>query len=262
MTLKQILLGVVIVAALGGAGLFILDNTLFAPVPVNTGLPVAPTLPAPTTPPTEPPANPTSAAPVDRPGAAPTEPPAAPEASGARLYRIDAAQSEVRYEVGETLFRNNRFQTAIGRTKGVAGDVLVDFAQPSNSQIGEIVIDVSQFTSDETRRDNYIRRDGLQSSQYPYARFVPHSIEGLPDQVVPGEDLTFTIAGDLTVKETTLPVTWIVTLRVEDDRLVGSAASEILMSDFGVGPIQVATLVTEDLVKLHFDFVAVPVEGS
>jgi len=33
------------------------------------------------------------------------------------------------------------------------------------------------------------------------------------------------------------------------------------MSDFGVGPIQVATLVTEDLVKLHFDFVATPVEG-
>ena len=42
MTLKQILFGVVIVAALGGVGLFILDNTLFAPAPVNTGLPVAP----------------------------------------------------------------------------------------------------------------------------------------------------------------------------------------------------------------------------
>jgi len=260
-TLKQILLGVVIVAALGGVGLFILDNTLFAPAPVNTGLPVAPTLAAPTTAPAEPPANPTSAAPVDQPGAAPTEPPAVPEASGARLYRIDAAQSEVRYEVGETLFRNNRFQTAIGRTKGVAGDMLVDFAQPSNSQIGEIVIDVSQFTSDETRRDNYIRREGLQSSRYPYARFVTRSIEGLPDQVAPGQEVTLTIHGDLTVKETTLPVTWILTLHAEDDRLAGSAATEILMSDFGVGPIQVATLVTEDLVKLHFDFVATPVEG-
>ncbi len=253
MTLKQILLGVVIVAALGGVGLFILDNTLFAPVLVNTGLPIAPTLAAPATAPAELPAAPTEAS------SASTQPPAN-ETAGARLYRIDAAQSEVRYEVGETLFRNNRFQTAIGRTKGVAGDVRVDFAQPSNSQIGEIVIDVSQFTSDETRRDNYIRRDGLQSAQYPYARFVTRSIEGLPDQVAPGEDLTFTIAGDLTVKETTLPVTWIVTLRVEDDRLVGSAATEILMSDFGVGPIQVATLVTEDQVKLYFDFVATPVE--
>jgi polyisoprenoid-binding protein YceI len=262
-SLKRILIGVVILAALGGVGLFILDRTIFAPVQVNTGVPIAPTLAAPTTASTELPA-----APTNQPAAAPTiassapTPPAANDTPGARVYRIDAAQSEVRYEVGETLFRNNRFQTAIGRTSGVAGDVLVDFAQPSNSQIGEIVIDVSQFTSDETRRDNYIRREGLQSSQYPYARFVPRSIEGLPDQAAPGEDLTFTLVGDLTVKETTLPVTWIVTLRVEDDRLVGSAATEILMSDFGVGPIQVASLVTEDLVKLHFDFVAAPVEGS
>jgi len=261
-SLKRILIGVVILAALGSVALFILDRTIFAPVQANTGAPIAPTLAAPTTAPTELPA-----APTDQPAAAPTEAssaptqPAANDTLSARVYRIDAAQSEVRYEVGETLFRNNRFQTAIGRTKGVAGDVLVDFAQPSNSQIGEIVIDVSQFTSDESRRDNFIRREGLQSSQYPYAHFVARSIEGLPDQVAPGEDVTFTVDGDLTVKETTLPVTWIVTLRVEDDRLVGSAATEILMSDFGVGPIQVASLVTEDLVKLYFDFVAMPVEG-
>jgi len=254
-SLKRILIGVVILAALGGVGLFILDRTIFAPVQVNTGVPVAPTLTAPTTAPTELPA-----ALADQPAAASTQP-TANNTFGARVYRIDAAQSEVRYEVGETLFRNNRFQTAIGRTKGVAGDVLVDFAQPSNSQIGEIVIDVSQFTSDETRRDNYIRRDGLQSAQYPYTRFVTRSIEGLPDQVAPGQEVTLTIHGDLTVKETTLPVTWILTLRVDDDRLAGSAATEILMSDFGVGPIQVATLVTEDLVKLYFDFVATPVEG-
>ena len=262
MSLKRILIGVVILAALGSVALFILDRTIFAPVQANTGAPIAPTLAAPTTAPTELPA-----APTDQPAAAPTEAssaptqPAANDTLSARVYRIDAAQSEVRYEVGETLFRSNTFQIAIGRTKGVAGDVLVDFAQPSNSQIGEIVIDVSQFTSDESRRDNYIRRDGLQSSRYPFARFVPRSIEGLPDQVAPGEDVAFAVAGDLTVKETTLPVTWIVTLRVEDDRLVGSAATEILMSDFGVGPIQVAALVTEDLVKLFFDFVATPVEG-
>ena len=92
------------------------------------------------------------------------------------------AQSEARYEVGETFFQGNRFVMAIGRTKGIAGDVLVDFANPANSQIGTIVIDVSQLTSDENRRDNYIRNNGLESSKYPQATFVPTKIEGTAGQ--------------------------------------------------------------------------------
>ena len=254
MTIKRILFGVLSLAVLGGATLFVLDQTIFAPVAVSTGVPVAPTLSAPEA--TQPAPSAASTA------AAPTEPVADTTGTNAVVYRIDAAQSEVRYEVGETLFnQNNRFNLAVGRTQGIAGDVRVNFAQPSNSQIGEIVIDVSQFRSDEARRDNFIRRTGLESSRYPYASFVTQAIAGLPAQVAIGDQVTFSISGDLTVKATTLPVTWNVTLTLEDGRLVGSASTEFMMSDFGVGPIQLPMLATEDLVKLFFDFVAMPVEG-
>lgn len=246
-----------IVIMLGGAGLFILDRTIFAPVAVSTALPVAPTLAVPTTAASQP----GSAAPTDAPAATPAGSDAG--ASGdVKLYRIDASQSEVRYEVGETLFnQNNRFNVAVGRTKGIAGDILVNFAQPSSSQIGEIVIDVSQFTSDESRRDNFIRRNGLQSSRYPTARFVATAIDGLPAQVAVGDQVTFTISGDLTVKETMRSVTWNITLMLEEGRLVGSASTEILLSDFGAGPLQLPMLATEDQAKLFLDFVALPVEG-
>ena len=254
MTLRRIVFGFVVLAALGGGALFVLDRTIFAPVAVSTGAPVAPTLAVPA--PTQPAAAPTEAS------TAPAESSTGASEAGAVLYRIDAAQSEVRYEVDETLFnQNNRLNTAIGRTRGIAGDVLIDFAQPSNSQIGEIVIDVSQFTSDQSRRDNYIRRSGLESSRYPYARFVTQAIEGLPERVAVGDQVTFTISGDMTVRETARPVTWNVTLRLEDGRVAGSASTEILMSDFGVGPIRLPILATEDLVKLFLDFVAMPVEG-
>ena len=255
MMLKRILIGVLILAALGGVTLFVLDRTIFAPVAVSTGAPVAPTLAVPT------PTKPASTS-ADAATATPAQASTGSNSSGVQLYRIDAAQSEVRYEVGETFFnQNNRFNLAIGRTRGVAGDLLVDFAQPSNSQIGEIVIDVSQFASDESRRDNYIRRSGLESSRYPTAHFVTRALEGLPAQVAVGDQMTFSISGDLTVKETTRPVTWNVTLALEQGRLVGSASTEILMSDFGVGPLQLPILATEDQVKLFFDFVAMPVEG-
>ena len=256
MTFKRILIGLVVVIVLGGASLFILDRTIFAPVEVSTAAPLAPTLAAPTTAPTGAP----TTAPASAANSPTTESSSAsvPDPAAEQLYRIDLAQSEVRYEVNETIFRDNRLNTAIGRTKGVAGEIRVNFAQPSQSQIGEIVIDISQFTSDESRRDNFIRRQGLESATYPQATFKPTSISGLPDKVAVGDDLKFTIAGDLTVKQATKPVTCDVELKVSDKQLTGTASTQILMSDFGVGPIRIPLLATEDQVKLIFDFVAVP----
>jgi polyisoprenoid-binding protein YceI len=248
---KKILIGVAIVAILGAATLFILDRTIWAPVAVNNALPVAPTLVASApTKASSPSGSPTSAAPVATVSTGNT--------SSQTVYHIDAAQSEVHYEVNETLFdQNNRLNTAIGRTKGIAGDILVDFTTPSNSQIGTIVIDVSQFKSDENRRDNFIRRNGLQSGQYPTAKFETTSIEGLPASVKVGDKLSFKITGNLTVKTTTKSVTWNVTLDVQAGQLVGSAQTQILLSDYSAGPITLGFLQTEDQAKLVFDIVAV-----
>jgi polyisoprenoid-binding protein YceI len=254
MMLKKVVIAVVVIAVIGAVGLFILDRTIFAPAAVSTAVPVAPTIAAPT---------PAAAQPTQPPAANEAAQPqattaAAPAAGAAVVYRIDAGQSEARYEVGETFLRDNRFATAIGRTKGIAGDVLVDFANPANSQIGAIVIDVSQLTSDEGRRDNFIRNNALESATYPQATFKPTKIEGLPASAKPGDQLTLKVTGDLTVKQTTKPVTFDVTLTANQDKLTGSAATEILLSDFGAGPIQLAVLQTEDKAKLAFDFVALP----
>ena len=256
--LKKVVIGLVIVAVLGGAALFVLDRTLFASTTVSTAAPIAPTIAAPvqaaaTTAPTAAPQSATPAADPTQPAAVPAAP-----ASDAKLYRIDAAQSEARYEVGETFFQDNRFATAIGRTKGVAGDILINTAEPAKSQIGDIVIDISQFKSDESRRDNFIRNNGLESAKYPQATFKTTAIDGLPAAVNAGDEVSFTMTGDLTVKQTTKPVTWQVTLKLTDQGLTGSASTQIKMSDFAVGPIKLAFLETEDDVKLFFDFVAMP----
>jgi polyisoprenoid-binding protein YceI len=213
----------------------------------------APTAAAPTAPSvaTEP-----AAAPATGDSTATMEAPAAP-AADAQVYRIDPAQSEARYEVDETFFAGNRIATAIGRTSGVSGDITIDFAQPANSRIGQIEIDVSQLTSDENRRDNFLRNmGGLVSSQYPQVTFTPTAIEGLPATATVGDQFDITITGNLTVKEATRPVTWEATIKVEDGKISGTASTEVLMSDFGIGPVQMAMLSTEDEVKLYLDFVA------
>ena len=58
------------------------------------------------------------------------------------------------------------------------------------------------------------------------------------------------------MKQTTKPVTFDVTLTANQDNLTGTATSQIALSEFGVGPIQIAMLQTEDKAKLVFDFVA------
>ncbi len=264
--LKKIIIAVVAIAVIAGLGLFIADRTIFAPVQVTTGVPVAPTIAAPTqavASSASQQAEPTQAA--NTAASAATAPAATAVAGSApangTVYKIDPAQSEVHYEVGETFLEGNRFNLAIGRTKGVAGELLINPANPAQSQIGEIVIDVSQFKSDESRRDNFIRHTGLESSTYPQATFKTTSIDGLPAKVSPGDQVTFTITGDLTVKQTTKPVSWQVQLKYDPTGLNGQATTQIKLSDFGAGPLKLPILSTEDNAKLVFDFVAVPAQG-
>jgi polyisoprenoid-binding protein YceI len=176
-----------------------------------------------------------------------------------QLYRIDPTQSVVTYRVDE-IFVGQEMSTAVGQTNQIAGDILLNTADYAQSQVGTVVINVEQFTSDSSLRDRRIRREFLESSAYPEAVFVPQELIGFPAEVVVGSEYTFEMRGDLTVRETTLPVTWAVTAMLGVDALRGSASTVILLSEYDVGPIDVAGLVTtSDEVALSFEFVALPV---
>jgi polyisoprenoid-binding protein YceI len=179
-----------------------------------------------------------------------------------RTFSIVPEESEVNYEVGETFIdKGNVFNVAVGVTKQVSGDITIDYANPQNSTIGPITIDISQFASDSGRRDNFIRDRFLESSKYPLATFTVTKIEGLPAVGEEGVDYPLKITGDLTVKETTKPVTFDATVRLEGDQLTGTATTSVLMSDFGVGPISIAGILeTQDEAKITINFVARPAQ--
>jgi len=178
--------------------------------------------------------------------------------AGVEIYTISALDSAVTYQVGETFInQNNRLNTAVGVTKGISGKVMIDRANPQNSSIDPITIDISQFTSDNSRRDNTLRDRFLESSKYPQATFVTTQIEGLPSTIQDGETYPLKISGDLTIREVTKPVTFDANVRLDQSRLSGQAGTTLLMSDFGFGPISIAGILnTEDQVNLAFEFVA------
>ena len=175
-------------------------------------------------------------------------------------FKIVPGESQVSYQVQETFInKNNKLNTAIGVTKQVTGDIYGNKTDPSQSKIGTITIDISQFTSDSSMRDNFIRRNFLQSSTYPLATFAPTAVTGMPASYSDGQSYTFKVTGDLTVHNVTKPVTFDVTASLSGTTLSGTAATTIKMSDFGVGPITLAGMIqTQDDVKLSMKFVARP----
>jgi len=172
------------------------------------------------------------------------------------LFRVSPDNgSEVRYVASESLAGSHNVVTGVSTV--VAGDVVVDTVDPSAGTVGTVVVNVEMFDSDSNLRDKRIRHDFLQSTKFPFATFVPSSVTGLPGSFSEGAEYPVSIAGDLTVKETSAPVVFAGTVSITADRLVASVSADVLMSTFGVGPINIAGLVhTDDALRLEFDLVA------
>jgi polyisoprenoid-binding protein YceI len=215
----------------------------------------------------------TEAAPAGAPGAAESSAteeaaPGSAEVASAEttdvLFRIVPEESEVRFNIEED-FRGERI-TVVGTTSEVAGDILVDQANPSNSQIGTIRINVRTLRTDQEMRNRAIRSEILESAkdEFEFSEFVPTSISGMPESVEVGTPFTFTIVGDLTVKDVTKEVTFETTVTpVSEDRLEGLATTTIMYADYvSLPPLPGFVANVGDEVVLELEFVATRVENA
>jgi len=175
-----------------------------------------------------------------------------------QLYRIVPEQSEARFSVYETFPEG----TAIGRTNQIAGDMIVDFNNPANSQLGTIRINLRTLRTGDLDRDRSIRCCVLLTAQpeYEFTDFIPTSISDLPTQVELGQTATFQVTGGLTLRGVTRSVTFDVNLTVVDaDELLGFATTTVNRSGFGIlndADNGFDYHGVEEKVILEFDFVA------
>ena len=196
------------------------------------------------------------ALPADRIRAAPTTP--APAASAVERFVIVPAESQVIYRVAETFINeNNRFNLAVGITQIVRGEIFVDRRNPQHSRVGTITVDISQFRSDNARRDRAIRERWLESARYPLAEFTPTAIRGLPAAYTEDREIALEITGNLKIREAVKPTIFATMLKLERNIVTGTAAATILMTDFGFDPPAIfGILRAENQARLEFKFVA------
>ncbi|HSJ06814.1 MAG TPA: YceI family protein [Longimicrobiales bacterium] len=178
---------------------------------------------------------------------------AALAAQEAGRYVVAPAGNEARYLVREQLARINFPSDAVGTTTGVEGAITVDGAGRIGAGSG-FTIDLASLASDSDRRDNYVRRNTLQTDEHPSAVFVPTAFSGLAFPLQAGE-AAFRITGDLTIRGVTRPVTWDVTARTAGDGITGTARTSFTFEDFSLDKPRVASVLSvADEIRLEYEF--------
>lgn len=174
-------------------------------------------------------------------------------------YVVATTGNEARYRVREQLAGFDLPKDAIGATKGVTGRIVIGSDGKVLKDSSRVTIQLAQLKSDQTRRDNYLRRSTLETSRFPKAELVPVALEGLLLPIGPGSSQTFVVRGDLTVHGVTRPTTWQVTARGEGNDVVGTAATAFTFKDFGLEQPRVPVVLSvADTIRLEYDFRFVP----
>jgi polyisoprenoid-binding protein YceI len=173
-------------------------------------------------------------------------------------FAIDSENSAVRYRAQEELVGKGANE-AVGETNAFIGNIYLD-ESGSPLACSRFDADLRTLTSDESRRDNFLYRNTLETEQYPLATFILTSVEGL-DQPLADEEVTFTLIGDLTMHGVTKAVSWEATAKLDGDTLTGTASTTFNMADFDIEPPVVGSVISlDENVKLEVDITAEPAE--
>ncbi len=188
--------------------------------------------------------------------APPTKAYPAPDASAPRVFTISQADSQVSFELDEDL-RGVR-TTVIGVTNQVAGELGINLNDLSTAQIGVLQINARTLATDNNFRNRAIQNEILDTQTYELITFTPTAVTGLPSSAAIGQEVSFTITGDLTIRDITQPVTFNVTATaVSDTQLMGMATAVVSRAAYNLTIPEVPNVANvEDEVQLTINFVA------
>ena len=172
----------------------------------------------------------------------------------ATTWRVDPSHSYAEFAV-----RHLMISTVKGRFAFVTGTLIGDETDPGNAAI-ELTIPVDGIDTREAQRDAHLRSaDFFEAERYPEIRFRSTRIAGLGS----GQ---FTVTGDLTIRDTTRPVTLTVESggRGKDpwggERIGFSASTTINRKDWGVSwnaALEAGGVLVSEKVTLEFEVSAV-----
>jgi polyisoprenoid-binding protein YceI len=168
-------------------------------------------------------------------------------------YTIDASHTSV-----EFIARNLVITKVRGRFVNVSGIITIG-DEPERSRV-DVAINVASLTTGNTQRDRHLRSaDFFDTARYPSITFTSTSVKANASR-------TWTVTGDLTIRDTTRPISFDVTFegakRAPQGRehIVFSAETEVEREDWGLGwnaPLETGGVLIGKQVRIELNVEAV-----
>jgi polyisoprenoid-binding protein YceI len=179
-----------------------------------------------------------------------------------RTYTIDLSQSRVTATLTQEGFIARRYPTHRVEVKNFSGKIEV-----SERDETRIAVEVESETKSLTNVDegmteferkefhNVLNNLVLESDKFPKIKFVSASVS---DARKSGETRTFTLNGDLTMRDTTKRVSFPVAVTIAKDQLRATGEASLKQSDYGIKPYsgKLGLIKIGDDVKINFEIVA------
>jgi polyisoprenoid-binding protein YceI len=190
-----------------------------------------------------------SASPDASPSAPPTEAPSASGDAGATTGPTASAatgddglagtwtlsQGEAGYRVREQLANLPAESDAVGRTTAVTGSISLEGSGDAVRLTGgTIEVDTTTITSDEGRRDDRMRTEGLETDAFPTATFTVTQPVDVPAAALDGTPSDVTLVGDLTLHGVTRTVAIPAQAQLVDGVISVAGATTFALSDFDI----------------------------
>ena len=174
-------------------------------------------------------------------------------------FVIESEESQATFTLNEVL--RGEPQTVVGATSELAGQFVLDLEDLTQTQFSDFVVNARTFVTGSSNRDRAIRGPIILNSATDEFEFITFSVKealGLDGSAGLGDTLTFTLVGDLTIRDQTNEVEFEVTATLVDASTVdGTATADVLRSDFGIGIPNVPSVAdVTDEVTLQLEFVA------
>jgi polyisoprenoid-binding protein YceI len=146
-----------------------------------------------------------------------------------------AGDSQAGYRVRERLASLSAESDAVGRTSDVTGNITFESDGTTTTlTAGTLTVDTTTLASDEDRRDNRLRTEGLQTDTFPTASFTITGPVEIPASAIEGAATDVTLVGDLQLHGVTRSVSIPAQARLLDGTIQVAGSITFLLSDFEI----------------------------
>jgi polyisoprenoid-binding protein YceI len=153
----------------------------------------------------------------------------------AGTWTVPAGSSQAGYRVREQLANLPAESDAVGRTDQVTGSITLETNGSATSlTAGTITVDTTSITSDESRRDNRLRSEGLETDTYPTATFTLTQPVEVPAAALAGTPSDLTLVGDLELHGVKKSVSIPAQAQLVDGTIQVAGSLSFPLSDFGI----------------------------